>query len=213
MGREFGTPAKTKKQNQQEIEMSDPGTVSSWTKLSKEDFDGADLLPVIDVSETGRNRNKTIRKDNLPYAPEDHTHNIVEIYGLDYLLDLKSPVNHTHPATAIQFGSIRAYRPRAVAAESRNLDSSDQGRKIWCNSSAPITLTVPVDTGNSAIDLVIDSEIDLIQIGTGEVWIAPEDLTVLINDQTNPIKLSGKFSGAQLVKYAPNTYYLLGGTA
>src|SRR5688500_8183051 len=74
----------------------------------------------------------------------------------------------------LQEGELNAtFAPAAVGsavAASRTLAAADVGKVLEVNSATDVTLTLPLHT---AVSIPNGSEIDVVQIGAGRVYIKP----------------------------------------
>jgi len=92
--------------------------------------------------------------------------------------------------------------------ESRTLSESDVAKLVKINSSAPTTLTVPVD-GAGGYTFPIGTQIVITQIGTGQVVVAGAS-GVLIRSEGGRLTTKGRYALASLIKLGANEW-LLGG--
>lgn len=83
---------------------------------------------------------------------------------------------------------------------------SDAGKMVVVNSSATSTLTIPL---NASVALPIGTEIDVVQLGTGQVTIGP-DSGVTLNSFNSLNKLAGQYGAATLKQTSSNTWLLVG---
>jgi len=83
---------------------------------------------------------------------------------------------------------------------------SDAGKTITIASTDTKWVTVPA---NSAVSFPVGTKMDIIRLGSGEVYINP-DTGVTINSKNNNRSISTQYSGATLVKIDTNTWVLIG---
>jgi hypothetical protein len=79
---------------------------------------------------------------------------------------------------------------------------------VKVNSSAPTTLTVPVD-GAGGYTFPIGTQIIITQIGTGQIVVAGAS-EVIIRSEGGRLTTKGRFALASLIKLGANEW-LLGG--
>ncbi len=107
--------------------------------------------------------------------------------------------------------SIRAYRPSNVqTGTTYTFALTDNGKLVTGANGGGITWTVPK---NATIAFPVDAEIDLAQLGDGQITLQPEDGTVTINSYQGKLALVGKFAGATLKQTAANVWLLVGALA
>ena len=82
---------------------------------------------------------------------------------------------------------------------------TDAGKMITLTNASAITLTIPT---NGTIAFPINTRIDLLQYGAGQVTVAGAGVT--INSSGSKLKLTGQYSGASLWKKATDTWVLIG---
>lgn len=99
---------------------------------------------------------------------------------------------------------IRAYRPKAQLTASRSLTLSDANTQLFYSGTTAIAITVPSNL------IPANSEIEIVQLGTGVVTIAPDGGGLTINGGNNSVILSQN-SGVSLNFYSPNNCVALGG--
>jgi hypothetical protein len=113
-----------------------------------------------------------------------------DVYAIDTLandLNTKVPIN-------------------AQTGTTYTLVLTDAGKLISSSSSSAVTITVPPNTD---VAFPIGTRIDLLRIGTGTCTIA-EGSGVTISSKASNKKLSSTGSGATLIKFATNTWWLVG---
>ena len=85
---------------------------------------------------------------------------------------------------------------------------TDAGKMVTLTNASAITLTIPT---NATIAFPINTRIDLLQYGAGQVTVAGAGVT--INSSGSKLKLTGQYSGASLWKKATDTWVLIGDIA
>lgn len=142
------------------------------------------------------NENKTFTDDKQlvakKYVDDTLATSIEQVSGdLTYLLDQKSS-----KITTI----------KEITEENYSISLEDIGVFILINSSSPVTITINPD---SISNLPIGSQIDLQQIGDGQVsFVAGEG--VIIYSKNSYKKTSAQFVGVSLVKINNNLWSLFG---
>jgi hypothetical protein len=86
---------------------------------------------------------------------------------------------------------------------------TDHGRIVTLSNAAAITLTVPP---NSSVAFPVGSSVDLIQIGAGQVTVAP-GAGVTISKSMATLKFRAQYSVLSLVKIATDIWVLTGDAA
>lgn len=161
------------------------------------------------------------------FAPLNHTHPTSQVVGLDAALAGKAPLaspaftgtpttpqaaayaNTQTVANTAQVYSTVTTVPESYQTASYTLALADAGKMVTFDSTNAVTLTIPpfADVG-----LPINVRIDLLQLGSGQVSVAPgAGVTLLSRDSKK--KLSGVCAGATLWKVGPNTWVLIGDIA
>ena len=82
---------------------------------------------------------------------------------------------------------------------------TDAGKMVTLTNASAITLTIPT---NASVAFPVNTRIDLIQYGAGQVTVAGAGVT--INSSGAKLKLTGQYSGASLWKKATDTWVLIG---
>jgi hypothetical protein len=95
----------------------------------------------------------------------------------------------------------------AQSGTSYTLVLTDEGRVITLNNGASIALTVPQ---NSSVAFPIGTQIDLIQIGPGQVTVAGSGSAVV--NGANGLKIRDQYSVITLLKIATDSWIILGDT-
>ncbi len=85
------------------------------------------------------------------------------------------------------------------------LVSADRGKLVSLSNASPITLTIPT---NSTTAFPTGTRIDIIQTGAGQVTVGGAGVT--INSKDSNKKLSESGSAASLIKFATDTWWLVG---
>ena len=85
------------------------------------------------------------------------------------------------------------------------LTLQDVGEALRLNNVAAITLTIPT---NATVAIPIDTRIDIIQMGAGQVTVGGAGVT--IRSSGSKLKLTGQYSGATLLKIATDEWVLIG---
>jgi hypothetical protein len=85
------------------------------------------------------------------------------------------------------------------------LVSADRGKLVSLSNASAITLTIPT---NSTTAFPTGTRIDIIQTGAGQVTVGGAGVT--INSKDSNKKLSEQGSAASLIKFATDTWWLVG---
>lgn len=102
----------------------------------------------------------------------------------------------------------QAYRPiNTQTGTTYTLVLGDDGKMVTLSNASAITLTVPP---NSSVALPVGAEVDLAQLGAGQVTVAP-GAGVTVSSFQSKLAIAGQYAGATLKKTATNTWLLLGG--
>jgi len=83
----------------------------------------------------------------------------------------------------------------------------DAGKTVAINSGSDTTITVPL---NSSVPFDIGQRIDVIRVGSGAVSFSGATVAVVINSKNSNKKIAARYSGATLIKYATDTWVLIG---
>lgn len=103
--------------------------------------------------------------------------------------------------------SLYARRPPvSVTAASKTLALTDADTRQECDRATAQTITVPP---NSDVAFDVGTEIDLVQLGAGQVTLA-QGSGVTISSVSGNKKISAQYAGAILIKQATNTWILIG---
>jgi|688.fasta_scaffold12113_11 hypothetical protein len=85
------------------------------------------------------------------------------------------------------------------------LVSADRGKLVSLSNASAITLTIPT---NATTAFPTGTRIDIIQTGAGQVTVGGAGVT--INSKLSNKKLTGQGSAASLIKFATDTWWLVG---
>ena len=96
--------------------------------------------------------------------------------------------------------------PRIVSGTSDTLVLADEGKRIETTNGSATTITVPE---NASVAFPVGTQIDLMQIGAGQVTVVGASGAVVING-TPGLKLRSQWSAATLIKRFTNTWVLVG---
>jgi hypothetical protein len=83
---------------------------------------------------------------------------------------------------------------------------SDAGKVVTLSNAAAITLTIPL---NSSVAFPVGTQIDLLQLGAGQVSVSPTGGVTLVSD-TSKRKINVQYGGAVLLKTDTDTWVLFG---
>lgn len=122
--------------------------------------------------------------------------------------DADKPVS-TATQTALDAKSDITRGVRAQTGTSDTLVLADAGRVITHNNVSAITQTIPP---NSSVAFPTNTQIDLLQLGAGQVSVAPGS-GVTLNSASSKRKLSGQYSAGTLLKTGTDTWVLFGDIA
>lgn len=106
-------------------------------------------------------------------------------------------------------GTVQQSMPRSKNAQTGTtytLVAADAGKLLTLSNASAVTVTVPP---NSSVPFAVDTQIDLIAKGAGQVTIAAGS-GVTINSKGGNLKLSARYSAATLHKDATDTWHLVG---
>jgi hypothetical protein len=99
--------------------------------------------------------------------------------------------------------------PRIINAQigtSYTLQLSDAGNVVTMNNSGASNVTVPA---SASVPFPIGTVIDIVQLGAGAVTIAGSGSAV-VNSQSGYNVIAAQYVGVSVMKYAANTWILLG---
>jgi hypothetical protein len=86
---------------------------------------------------------------------------------------------------------------------------ADAQKLVTLNNASPITVTVPL---NSSVAFEIGDQINLLQIGAGQVTISP-DGGVTVRSEGSRLKIKAQYAIVTLVKIGTDEWVLIGNTA
>jgi hypothetical protein len=86
---------------------------------------------------------------------------------------------------------------------------SDDGKLVTLNNAGAIVLTVPL---NATVAYGIGTQINIMQLGAGQVTITPTG-GVTINSSGTKLKTYGQYAVATLIKIATDTWVAVGNLA
>lgn len=112
-------------------------------------------------------------------------------------------------ATIDNTTTTKAYRPaNTQTGTSYTLVLGDGGQMITLNNASAITLTIPA---NASVAFPVGTEIDLVQLGAGQVTVAIT--TDTLDSYTSKVKLAGQYAGGTLKKITSTSWVLIGNLA
>jgi hypothetical protein len=109
---------------------------------------------------------------------------------------------------AFDYGVGNQAIENAQTGTTYTLALTDAGKMVTLTNASAITLTIPT---NAVTAFPINTRIDLLQYGAGQVTIAGAGVT--IQSSGAKLKLTGQYSGASLWKKATDTWVLIGDIA
>ena len=89
---------------------------------------------------------------------------------------------------------------------SYTLVAGDAGKLVTMSNASANNLTVPP---NSSVAFATGTRIDIIQKGAGQTTIVAGS-GVTLNSKGSALKLSAQYAGASLIKYATDTWFVVG---
>lgn len=107
------------------------------------------------------------------------------------------------PAGVFQAIAIRTIN--AQSGTSYTLVLGDAGKMVTLNNASPITLTVPA---NSSVAFVVGTQIELAQLGAGQVTVAAAGGVTIRS--TDTLKLTDQYSAVVLTKLATDEWLMTG---
>ncbi|GEM_PF-3546682 len=111
----------------------------------------------------------------------------------------------TNLQTSLDAKADLAYTFNAQTGTSYTLVATDAGKFLTFTNTAAVTVTVPT---NASVAFPVGTRIYMSQLGTGQVTISPAGgVTVNAVPGRN---IAAQFGGAELVKYAADTWLLVG---
>jgi hypothetical protein len=169
-------------------------------------------LPVtIDSSYSNSNTDSTVQ---LHQQHHDALHRVVNTFDSTITAARSGDVltwNGTVyvPAQPAGAGATGGGSANTLAVNNRTgaytLTLSDAGGLITLTSSSAVTLTIP---SNSSVPFAIGTQIHVGQFGSGQVRISPGS-GVTVNGAPG-LKLVDQYSGADLIKRAVDTWWVVG---
>lgn len=87
---------------------------------------------------------------------------------------------------------------------------TDDGKLVTCSNASAITFTVPL---NSSVAFGIGTQINLMQLGAGQVTITPATAGVTIRSAGSKLKTSAQYAVATIVKIDTDTWVAVGNLA
>lgn len=85
----------------------------------------------------------------------------------------------------------------------------DDGKLVTCDNASAITFTVPL---NSSVAFGIGTQINIMQLGAGQVTISPTG-GVTIRSNGTKLKINGQYAVGTIVKIATDTWVAVGNLA
>lgn len=114
----------------------------------------------------------------------------------------------TQLATTAQVAAtVKTIPANAQTGTTYTLVLTDAGKAVRLSNAAAITLTIPA---NASVAFPVDTRIDLIQMGAGQVTIGG---SVTIRSSGSKLKIKGQYSGATLLKIDTDEWVLIGDIA
>jgi len=83
---------------------------------------------------------------------------------------------------------------------------TDDGKLVTCDNASAITLTIPL---NSSVAFGIGTQINIMQLGAGQVTIAGAG-GVTLRSEGSKLKLKGQYAVATCAKIATDTWVIVG---
>jgi hypothetical protein len=87
------------------------------------------------------------------------------------------------------------------------LQLADAQKLVTLTKSTGFTVTIPLD---SSVNFQIGDQINLLQLGVGQVTVAPVSGSVTLNSQGAKYKLNGQYAIGTLIKVSTNGWVLVG---
>jgi hypothetical protein len=97
-----------------------------------------------------------------------------------------------------------------IITTSYTLALTDAHKLITLNNSSNVTVTIPLE---SSVAFQVGDQVNLLQIGTGQVSVDGATVAVAIRSQGNKYKLNGQYAAGTLVKIAADEWVFIGNTA
>jgi hypothetical protein len=106
--------------------------------------------------------------------------------------------------------AIQGYRPAdAQTGTTYTLVLADDGKIVTLSNASAITLTIPT---NASVAFPVGAEVDLAQLGAGQVTVAAAG-GVTLNSYQSKVAIAGQYAAATLKKTATDTWLLVGNLA
>lgn len=113
----------------------------------------------------------------------------------------------TTGAVTVSFDySVGNQSVESAQTASYTLVIGDAGKLVTMSNASANNLTVPP---NSSVAFPTGTRIDVIQKGAGQTTIVAGS-GVTLNAKGSALKLSGQYAGASLIKYAADTWFVVG---
>lgn len=113
----------------------------------------------------------------------------------------------TTGAVTVSFDySVGNQSVESAQTASYTLVIGDAGKLVTMSNASANNLTVPP---NSSVAFPTGTRIDVIQKGAGQTTIVAGS-GVTLNSKGSALKLSGQYAGASLIKYATDTWFVVG---
>jgi hypothetical protein len=87
---------------------------------------------------------------------------------------------------------------------------SDDGKLVTCDNASPIVFTIPL---NATVAYGIGTQINLMQLGAGQVTITPATAGVTLRSAGSRLKTNGQYAVATCCKIASDTWVVIGNLA
>ena len=158
--------------------------ISQLTAITAIDLASTDVLPVVDTSAT------TTKKVAMNDVAE-------------YVSASSAVTNLVSPKVD------KALTLNAQTGVSYTLVSDDNAKVVTLSNASAVTVTIPT---NSAQPFTVGSQINLVQIGAGQVTVSPNG-GVTLRSQGAKYKLNGQYAAATLLKIGTDEWVLIGNTA
>jgi hypothetical protein len=97
-----------------------------------------------------------------------------------------------------------------VITTSYTLALTDAHKLITLNNPSSITVTVPLE---ASVNFQVGDQVNLLQIGLGQVTVAGATVAVNVRSQGGKLKLNGQYAAGTLVKIAADEWVFIGNTA
>lgn len=99
-------------------------------------------------------------------------------------------------------------RKKDLTSTSYTLQSGDEGQILEFDNTSATTITIPND---STFNFGTGTQIDIMQVSTGEITISPAS-GVTLNASDDGFKIRAQWSAAAVIKRSSNTWVLIGDT-